>query len=71
METIKTTLNIELENLNKEIERFTAKMEQDKPRQYSTDVVDSSFEELYNKLEKIKNRQLEWAEIMVKTNNLL
>lgn len=71
METIKTTLNIETENLVKEIERFSAKWEQVKPRPHSGEIIDSSITNLHNQLVEIKEKRNEWLAIIEKKNKLM
>ncbi|XP_018579489.1 cytoplasmic dynein 2 heavy chain 1 [Anoplophora glabripennis] len=71
METIKTTLNIEKENLVKEIERFSAKWEQVKPRPHSGEIIDSSMINLHNQLLEIKEKRNEWSAIIEKKNKLI
>ncbi|KAK9876588.1 hypothetical protein WA026_013968 [Henosepilachna vigintioctopunctata] len=64
METIKTTLNIESENINKEIERFVAKWEQIKPKQYNGDIADRNTEELYKQLLNMKEKRTQWNDLI-------
>ncbi|KAJ8913453.1 hypothetical protein NQ315_013832 [Exocentrus adspersus] len=71
METIKTTLNIEKENIVKEIERFSAKWEQVKPRPHSGEIVDNTMNNLYNQLLEIKDKRNEWLTILEKKEKLM
>lgn len=71
METIKTTLNIEKENLIKEIERFSAKWEQVKPKPHSGEIIDSTMINLHNQLLEIKEKRNGWAAIIEKKEKLL
>lgn len=71
MGTIKTTLNIESENLTKEMERFAAKWEQLKPKPYSGQIASNSIEELYKQLKGIKEKKQQWESLMERKNKLL
>ncbi|XP_056634261.1 cytoplasmic dynein 2 heavy chain 1 [Diorhabda sublineata] len=71
METIKTTLKIETENLNKEIERFTAKWEEISPRPHSGHLVNSSFKDLNKHFNTIKDKRKEWLEIRKRSEKLV
>lgn len=71
METIRTTLNIETENLVKEIERFSAKWEQVKSRPHSGEIIDSSMTNLHNQLIGIKEKRNEWSTIIEKKDKLM
>jgi dynein heavy chain 2 len=70
METIKTTLNIESENIEKEMERFAAKWEQIKPKPHTGQIADQSTEELYQQLVNIKEKKVLWQDLMQKKDNL-
>lgn len=71
METIRTTLNIEKENLEREFERFAAKWEQVKPRPHSGAHVDDSIRDMSKQLERIKEKREEWKQIVAKKDRLL
>ncbi|KAJ8926452.1 hypothetical protein NQ314_021241 [Rhamnusium bicolor] len=71
METIKTTLNIEKENLDKEIERFSAKWEQIKPKPHSGEIIDNTIDNLHNQLLEIKDKRTEWNTILEKKEKIL
>lgn len=71
MEMVTTTLNIEKENLEKEIERFSAKWEQIKPKPYTGTISASSIDELAEQLKEIKNKKEEWVNINSKKDKLL
>ncbi|XP_074038391.1 dynein cytoplasmic heavy chain beethoven [Leptinotarsa decemlineata] len=71
METIKTTLNIDRENLEKEIERFQAKWEEVNPRPHSGDLLDNTMKELLKHSRNIKEKKSEWVEIQSKQEKLM
>ena len=66
MATIKTTLNIESENLDKEIERFSAKWGQIKPKSHIGQIADQNIDELHKQLTGIKEKKEHWHELMLK-----
>ncbi|XP_015834463.1 cytoplasmic dynein 2 heavy chain 1 [Tribolium castaneum] len=70
METIKTTLNIESENLEKEMERFGAKWEQIKPKPHTGQISDQTLDELHKQLMSIKEKKVQWQELMDKKDKL-
>uniref|UniRef100_A0A6P7FU93 Cytoplasmic dynein 2 heavy chain 1 n=1 Tax=Diabrotica virgifera virgifera TaxID=50390 RepID=A0A6P7FU93_DIAVI len=70
METIKTTLNIEKENLDKEIERFVAKWEEINPRPQSAQFSTNSLTDLSKHLYNIKEKRADWTEIQNKCEKL-
>ena len=70
MATIKTTLNIESENLDKEIERFSAKWEQIKPKPHTGQIADQNIDELHKQLTGIKEKKEQWHELMLKKEKL-
>ncbi|RZC33069.1 cytoplasmic dynein 2 heavy chain 1 [Asbolus verrucosus] len=70
IETIKTTLNIESENLEKEMERFGAKWDQIKPKPHTGQTADQSLDELHKQLMNIKEKKVQWEELMEKKNKL-
>ncbi|XP_044749353.1 cytoplasmic dynein 2 heavy chain 1 [Coccinella septempunctata] len=71
METIKTTLHIESENMDREMERFYAKWEQAKPKALSGDLADKNTEELFNQLQVMKEKRDQWEEIVQSKNKLI
>lgn len=71
METIKTTLNIASENLLKDVERFSAKWEQAKPRPSSGQLMSEDFKNLQNHLENIKEKKNQWQDLMEQKNKLM
>lgn len=71
MEMVKTTLNIEKENLEKEIERFSAKWEQIKPKPHSGAISGSTIDELVDQMREIGNKKTEWIEVKIKKDKLL
>lgn len=70
MDIIKTTLNVDRENLDKDIERFNAKWEDMNPRPHSGEIFSSSLQDLVKHLNNIKNKRVEWTEIEAKRNML-
>lgn len=70
MEIIKTTLNIESENLGKEMERFGAKWEQVKPKPHTGQIADQTLDELNKQLIAIKEKKVQWQELMEKKEKL-
>ncbi|KAJ3658119.1 hypothetical protein Zmor_009877 [Zophobas morio] len=70
MATIKTTLNIESENLDKEIKRFSAKWEQIKPKPHTGQIADRNIDELHKQLTGIKEKKEQWHELMLKKEKL-
>ncbi|KAL3266579.1 hypothetical protein HHI36_010743 [Cryptolaemus montrouzieri] len=64
METIKTTLNIENENINKEIERFAAKWDQAKPKPFGGEIADKNIEDLYKQLQNLKEKKMAWEDLV-------
>lgn len=71
METIKTSLHIESENMEKEMERFSAKWEQTKPRALSGEIAEKNTEELYKQLQNMKEKKMQWEEIIQAKNKLM
>lgn len=67
---VKTTLSIATENLNNEMERFAAKWEQVKPRPNSGQISNDSLAELQKHLDNIKEKTLQWAEVVQKKDKL-
>lgn len=64
MQTIKTTLSIASENLNKKIESFGAKWDQVKPRPNSGQIAHDTLPELHKYLDNIKQKRVQWKELM-------
>lgn len=71
METIKTTLHIESENMYKEMERFAAKWEQTKPKAFTGEIADKSTEDLFKQLQSMKERKTQWTEIVRSKDKLM
>lgn len=66
IETVRTTLNIATDNLEKDIERFVSKWEQVK----GIHIADEGVEELQKRLENIREKRKLWQEIMEKKEKL-
>lgn len=64
LQTVKTTLSIASENLNKKIEKFGAKWDQVKPRPNSGQIASDTLAELQKYLDNIKQKRLQWKELM-------
>ncbi|XP_050308266.1 cytoplasmic dynein 2 heavy chain 1-like [Anthonomus grandis grandis] len=70
METIKTSLNIEQENVLKEIERFEAKWSQISSNHNSFDTNTKTIEGVNKLFQEIKTKRKEWSVIVEKRNCL-
>ena len=57
VELVKITLNVATENLNTELERFSAKWDQIKPRPDSGHITGDSLKELSTHWENVKNKR--------------
>lgn len=68
---MKTTLTVATENLNNEMERFGAKWEQVKPRPNSGHLTNDSLVELQKHSENVKEKRLQWLEIVEKKDKLV
>lgn len=71
METFKTTLNINTENLMKDVERFSAKWDQVKPRPSSGQIMSESFKDLQQHLQDIKGKREQWQEVLEQKRKLM
>lgn len=70
IETFKTTLNISTDNLKRDIERFSAKWDQIKPRPSSGQIMSDSFVDLQKHLENIKDKREQWQEVIKQKEKL-
>lgn len=71
IETFKTTLNITSENLLRDIERFSAKWQQIKPRPSSGQIMSDSFTDLELHLKNIKEKREQWREVTQQKQKLM
>lgn len=71
MESFKATLNVNSENLLKEIERFSAKWDQIKPRPSSGQIMSDSFKDLQHHLQNIKGKRQQWQEVLQQKQKLM
>lgn len=70
METIRTSLNIEQENLLKEIERFEAKWSQINTIHSSFDTNQNTIEGVYKLFQEIQAKRMEWNSVLQKKETL-
>ncbi|XP_030763708.1 cytoplasmic dynein 2 heavy chain 1 [Sitophilus oryzae] len=71
METVRTTLDVEKENLLKEVERFEAKWHQLKSIQSSLDLNENSIEGVQKQFKDLQEKKSEWGGILEKKNSLM
>ncbi|GJQ81470.1 btv [Trypoxylus dichotomus] len=71
MQTVKTTLSIATENLNRKIESFGAKWDQVKPRPNSGQIAQDTLPQLHKYLENIKQKRVQWKELMEEKQKII
>ncbi|XP_076274081.1 dynein cytoplasmic heavy chain beethoven isoform X2 [Rhynchophorus ferrugineus] len=71
METARTTLNVEKENLLKQVERFEAKWNQMKTVQNSLDPYENTIEGIRKQFKEVQDKRAEWDGIVEKRTCLV